>query len=137
MKLREEKTKNDYLLCIYFKNKFVSKMKLSQYTKVVIENTFNLAQTNENELYIIKDKILPGMIYRILGLVMLCTCYEINENQEPIIYFFILLEGKIKNAIYSKNINPTNLLLINNNENKINYKKIFEIYDVKINKSLC
>lgn len=137
MKLREEKTKNDCLLCIYFKNKFVSKMKLSQYTKVVIENTFNLAQTNENELYIIKDKILPGMIYRILGLVMLCTCYEINENQEPIIYFFILLEGKIKNAIYSKNINPTNLLLINNNENKINYKKIFEIYDVKINKSLC
>ena len=104
-------------------------MKSSQYIKVIIENAGNLTKNNENNLYIIKDKIYPGMIYRIRGLILLCTCYEINEEYEPTIYFFMLLEGKIKNAIYNKNINPTNLLLINNNNNKINYKKIYQIYN--------
>jgi hypothetical protein len=60
------------------------------------------------------------MIYRIRKLIILCGCYEINEDYEPIMYLFILLEGKIKNAIYSRNINPTHLALINNNENEIN-----------------
>lgn len=110
-------------------------MKSCQYIKAVIENTCNFYKTNETELYIMREKIYPGMIYRIRGLLLLCTCYEINENYEPIMYFFMLLEGKIKNAIYSKNINPTNLVLINNNENEMNYKKIFQIYNEKINKS--
>lgn len=113
----------------------VSKMKSSDYTKIVIENTGNLVKTNENDLYIIKDKIYPGMIYRIRGLVLLCTCYEINEDYEPIMYFFMLLEGKIENAIYSRNIKPKNLVLIDNNENEINYKKIFQIYNADFMKS--
>jgi len=103
-------------------------MDSSEYTKIVIENTDNLVKANQNVLFIIKDKIYPGMIYRIRGLVLLCTCYEINEEYEPIMYFFMLLEGKIKNAIYSKNIKPLNLVLIKNNENEINYKKIYQIY---------
>ena len=110
-------------------------MKSSEYTKIVIENADNLVKTNENDLYVIKDKIYPGMIYRIRGLVLLCTCYEINEDYEPILYFFMLLEGKIKNAIYSRNIQPKNLVLINNNENEINYKKIFQIYNEDFMKS--
>lgn len=110
-------------------------MKSSEYTKIVIENVGDLVKTNENDLYIIKDKIYPGMIYRIRGLVLLCTCYEINEEYEPILYFFMLLEGKIKNAIYSRNIKPKNLVLINNNENEINYKKIFQMYNADFMKS--
>jgi len=110
-------------------------MKSSEYTKIVIENAGNLVKTNENDLYIIKDKIYPGMIYRIRGLVLLCTCYEINEECEPISYFFMLLEGKIKNAIYSKNINPKNLVLIKNIDNEINYKKILQIYNEESMKS--
>ena len=118
-----------YIFVSKYQNKLVSNMKSSQYIKVIIENAGNLTKNNENNLYIIKDKIYPGMIYRIRGLILLCTCYEINEEYEPTIYFFMLLEGKIKNAIYNKNINPTNLLLINNNNNKINYKKIYQIYN--------
>ena len=110
-------------------------MKSSQYIKVVIENTCNSTRTNKTELYVMKHTIYPGMIYRIRGLVILCTCYEINEEYEPIMYFFILLKSKLKNAIYSKNINPTNLVLVNNNENEINYKKLFQIYNAEINKS--
>lgn len=110
-------------------------MKSSEYTKIVIENADNLVKTNENDLYIIKDKIYPGMIYRIRGLVLLCTCYEINEEYEPIMYFFMLLEGKIKNAIYSRNIKSKNLVLINNNENEINYKKILQMYNEDFMKS--
>ena len=104
-------------------------MKSTQYVKVVIENVGNLTKTNENNLYVIKDKIYPGMIYRIRGLVLLCTCYEINEEYEPTMYFFMLLESNIKNVIYSKNINPTSLVLINNNENELNYRKIFKMYN--------
>ena len=113
----------------------VSKMKSSDYTKIVIENTGNLVKTNENDLYIIKDKIYPGMIYRIRGLVLLCTCYEINEDYEPIMYYFMQLEKKIKNAIYSRNIKPKNLVLINNNENENNKKKIFQMYNADFMKS--
>lgn len=120
---------------LFYNTVIVSKMKSSEYTKIVIENTCNSTKTNENVLYIFKNKIYPGMIYRIRCLLLLCTCYEVNEKYEPTIYFFILLEGKIKNAIYSKNIKPTILVLINNNENEINYKKIFQIYNAKINKS--
>ena len=109
-------------------------MKSSQYSKVVIENAYNLTELNENDLYIVKDKIYPGMIYRIRGLVLLCTGYEINEEYEPIMYFFMLVEGKIKNAIYNKNIIPTNLVLINNNENEINYKKLFQMYNANLTK---
>jgi hypothetical protein len=121
----------------FFHNKYIiiSNMKSSEYTKIVIENAGNLVKTNENDLYIIKDKIYPGMIYRIRGLVLLCTCYEINEDFEPILYFFMLLEGKIKNAIYSKNINPNNLVLIKNIDNEINYKKILQIYNEESMKS--
>ena len=107
----------------------VSKMKSSEYTKIFIENAGNLVKTNENDLHIMKDKFYPGMIYRLRGLVLLCTCYEINEDYEPIMYFFMLLEGKIKNTIYSRNIKPANLVLINNNQNEINYKKIMKYYD--------
>jgi len=110
-------------------------MKSSEYTKIVIENADNLVKTNENDLYIVKDKIYPGMIYRIRGLVLLCTCYEINEDFEPTMYFFMLLEGKIENAIYSRNIKPKNLVLIKNKENEINYKKILQIYNADFMKS--
>lgn len=104
-------------------------MKSSQYIKIVIENDGDLTKPNENNLYVVKDIIHPGMIYRIRELVILCTCYEINEEYEPTMYFFMLIEDKIKKVIYSKNIKPTNLELINNNENEINYKKIFQMYN--------
>lgn len=110
-------------------------MKSSEYTKIVIENADNLVKTNENDLYIMKDKIYPGMIYRIRGLVLLCTCYEINEDYDPIMYFFMLLEGKIENTIYSRNIKPKNLVLIKNNENEINYKKILQMHNEDFMKS--
>jgi len=138
MRWKEENTKNknEHLLYRCFINILVvSNMKSSEYTKIVIENADNLVKTNENDLYIVKDKIYPGMIYRIRGLVLLCTCYEINEDFEPTMYFFMLLEGKIKNAIYSKNIKPNNLVLIKNNENEINYKKILQIYNANFMKS--
>lgn len=110
-------------------------MKTSQYIKVVIENTNNLTKTNENKLYILKKNIYPGMLYRIRGLVLLCTCYEINENYEPIIYFFMLLEGRINNEISNRKIIPTSLSLISNIENELNYKKIVDFYNVNIIKS--
>ena len=110
-------------------------MESSDYTKIVIENAGNLAKRNENDLYIMKDKIYPGMIYRIRGLVLLCTCYEINEDYEPIMYFFMLLEDKIEKTIYSRNIKPKNLVLIKNNENEINYKKIRQMYNEDFIKS--
>ena len=97
-------------------------------SKIVIENADNLTKTNENELYILKSKIYPGKIYRIRNLVLLCTCYEVNEKYEPLMYFFILLEGKIKKAINSKNIRPINLVLINTEENENNYIKIYKFY---------
>ena len=110
-------------------------MKSSDYTKIIIENADNLTKTNENELYILKSKIYPGKIYRIRNLVLLCTCYEVNEKYEPLMYFFVLLEGKIKNAINSRNINPINLVLIDNNTNEINYKKILKFYNSELIKS--
>lgn len=115
-----------------FHSKLISKMKSSEYTKIIIENAGNLVKRNENDLYIIKDKIYPGMIYRISGLVLLCTCYEINEEYEPIIYFFMLLEGKIKNVIFTRNIKPVNLVLIKDKENEINYRNILKYYNKNI-----
>ena len=104
-------------------------MKSSQYIKVFIENADNLKKTNEHILFVIKELIYPGLLYRIRGLVLLCTSYEVNEQYEPVIYFFMLLKGNIKNVIQSKNITQTNLVLINNNENENNYKQLFRIYN--------
>ena len=104
-------------------------MKSSQYIKVFIENADNLKKTNEHILFVIKELIYPGLLYRIRGLVLLCTGYEVNEQYEPVMYFFMLLKGNIKNVIQSKNITQTNLVLINNNENENNYKQLFRIYN--------
>lgn len=110
-------------------------MRVSNYIKVCIENADKLSKTNENNLYIFKKKIYPGNIYRIRGLVVLCTCYEVNEYYEPIMYFFMLLEGRTNIEISNKNITPTTLHLVSNIENEINYKKILKFYNSQLMKS--
>lgn len=97
-------------------------------SKIVIENAGNLTKKKENELYILKKKIYPGQLYRIRNLVLLCSCYEVNEHYEPTTYFLLLLEGNIKKAINSKNIRPINLVLINTEENENNYIKTYKFY---------
>lgn len=98
------------------------------YSKIVIENAGNLSKKKENELYVLKEKIYPGQLYRIRNLVLLCSCYEVNEHYEPMTYFLLLLEGKIQKTINSKNIYPKNLVLINTEENENNYIKTYKFY---------
>ena len=105
-------------------------MKTDKYTTIVIESqTKNI---KNNTLYVLKTKLYPGKVYKIRSLLLLCTCYEIDEYYNPIIYLCILLENDIKRELDLRNMFPPSLELINHNLNEINYKLIANMF---INKS--
>jgi len=82
------------------------------YVKVVVENFNNFTIKYTNKFYIKKIKICPGLLYKIHDKTFLCTCYEIDEQYEPITYFFTELEDIMVKVALRKNIIPINLNLL-------------------------
>lgn len=101
-------------------------MNHKEYIKIIIDDDLNLHNdekeynkniqndNNYNPLFILKKTLYPGKIYQLHELILLCTCYEIDENFNPTIYFLTILDNNIKSEIRKKNINLTKLELMDN-----------------------
>lgn len=104
-------------------------MRVEKYVKIVIENADKSISRDYNELFIKRDKIYPGQVYRLGLLMLLCTCYEIDDELNPVLYCFILLEDAFKRQILSTGVYIRNLTLIHHLKNDINYSKLLDNID--------
>lgn len=96
-----------------------------EYIKLVVEN--DLLKEDGNILNVEPAKIRPGNLYVIDKLVLLCTCYEIDENNNALIYFFVKLEDKYIKQIAHKKIPTSVLSLLPTTTNKYTYSKMLQL----------
>lgn len=113
-------------------------MKTTQYVKIVIDvmnregkynNYKDKLNDYNNTMYISQQNVYPGTVYRLRGILLLCTCYEVDDKYNATIYFFTLLDNLIKKEISKRKINPLSLELYSTAESEENYKKMLSIYN--------
>ena len=111
-------------------------MKTDKYIKAIIETgcmecccmeDYCMEINFSKELIINRDKIYPGNVYTINRLLLLCTCYQVDDSNNTSEYFFVILDDKIKNKIKIRNIKPTKLKLLKNILNINNYTQIIDM----------
>ena len=113
-------------------------MKTNQCVKIIIDVLDSVDRSNnykdklndfDNTMYISQQNVYPGKVYRLRGILLLCTCYEIDDKYNATIYFFTLLDNLIKKEISKRNFNPLSLELYSTTESEENYKKMLSIYN--------
>jgi hypothetical protein len=95
----KNKNEPNFYYIDYFNTLDIINMDLKKSIKIVIEN-------NNNVMYVMQTNVCPGRVYIIKSLLLLCTCYEIDEDYNPTTYFFVLLHNNTKKQNINNIITP-------------------------------